>query len=302
MRLRLEGRLLKVEVECAECLLHRGLLQILEAIDDPSLQFKTMSALFQLLAEEFKPTAVPAYLGTERDRLIKRMTGNPDPYAKIKQRSNRKALEFLPFAEKLISNEPSPDARFRKACLCSIVGNVMEFDIPGHNFKYEDIGRLVQKAEDDLPIDEIAEIFDTVKKAREILYLTDNAGEIAFDKLLVGELKNLGAHVTVAVKGGPIINDATMEDAKYVGMDRVADDVITTGTDAVGLMPEQCSREFLDVYGSVDLVFAKGMGYVETLTELDLAFPHALLLRTKCQPVANFLKIEREKNVAKLML
>ena len=293
---------MKVEVECATCLLHRGLLEILEATDDSPLQFKAMSALFRLLAEEFRPTAVPAYLGTERDRLIKRMTGNPDPYAKIKRRSNQKALEFFPLARKLVSNESSSELRFRKACLCSIVGNVMEFDIPGHTFKYGDIGRLVQRAEDDLTIDEITEIFDAVKGARRILYLTDNAGEIVFDKLWVNELKKLGAHVIVAVKGAPIINDATMEDAKYIGMDKVADDVITTGTDAVGLMPEQCSSEFLKVYDSVDLVLAKGMGYVETLTELNLAFPHALLLRTKCQPVANFLNVKKGKNVAKLML
>ncbi len=293
---------MKVEFECAECIFHRGLLEIAEATDDPSLQFKVASALFQLLAKEFKPTAVPAYLGTERDRLIKRMTGNSDPYAKIKRKSNQEALEFLPLARKLVSSESSPELRFKKACLCSIVGNIMEFDIPGHTFRYEDIGGLVQIAEDDLAIDKIAEIFNAVREARRILYLTDNAGEIAFDKLLVDELKKLGTHVTVAVKGGPIINDATMEDAKYIGMDKVADDVITTGTDAVGLMPEQCSREFLNVYDSVDLVLAKGMGYVETLTELDLALPHALLLRTKCQPVANFLDIEKGKNVAKLML
>jgi len=276
--------------------------EITEATNDSSLQFEIASALLKLLAKEFKPTAVPAYVGTERDRLIKRMTDNADPYAEIKRRSNRKALEFLPFARELVLNESSPELRFRKACLCSIVGNVMEFDIPGHTFKYEDIRGLVQRAEDDLAIDEVAEIFDAVEKARRVLYLTDNAGEIAFDKLLVGALKKLGAQVIVAVKGGPIINDATMEDAKYVGMEKIADDVITTGTDAVGLMPEQCSREFLNVYGSVDLVLAKGMGYVETLTELDLAFPHALLLRTKCQPVANFLNVKRGRNVAKLML
>ncbi len=292
---------MKVEVECAGCLLYRGLFEIEEATDDPSLQFKVTSALFQLLTKGFKPTAVPAYLGTERDRLIKQMTGNPDPYAKIKQRSNRKALEFLPLATKLISNESSPELRFRKACLCSIVGNVMEFDIPGHKFRYEDIGRLVQRAEDDLAIDDIAEIFDAAKETKRILYLTDNAGEIAFDKLLVNEIKRLGAHVIVAVKGGPIINDATMNDARHVGMDKTADDIITTGTDAVGLMHEQCSSEFLGVYHSVDLVLAKGMGYVETLTEVDLATPHALLLRTKCQPVATFLKVEKGKNVAKLM-
>ncbi|UCE44430.1 MAG: DUF89 family protein [Candidatus Bathyarchaeota archaeon] len=293
---------MKVEIECAGCLLHRGLLQIAEVTEDPSLQFKVTSALFRLLVKEFKPTTVPAHLGTERDRLIRRMTGNLDPYAKIKQRSNQKALGFFPYARKLVSNESSSEFRFRKACLCSIVGNVMEFDIPGHTFNYGDVERLIQRAEDDLAIDDIFEIFGAVKEARRILYLTDNAGEIVFDKLLVGELKRLGAHVTVGVKGGPIINDATVEDAKYVGMDRTADALITTGTDAVGLMPEQCSHEFLKAYGSVDLVLAKGMGHVETLTELDLTLPHALLLRTKCRPVANFLNVEKEKNVAKIML
>jgi uncharacterized protein with ATP-grasp and redox domains len=105
----------------------------------------------------------------------------------------------------------------------------------------------------------------------------------------------------VAVKGGPILNDATLEDAKYVGMHKVADEMITTGTDAVGLILNEFSDEFLKVYNSADFVVAKGMGYAETLTELQLPVPHALLLRTKCGTVANFFKVSRGKNIAKLM-
>ena len=276
-------------------------MQIQEATNDRSLQFKAMSALLQFLAEEFKPTANPAYLGTKRDRLIRKITGNPDPYAKRKQISNQKALEILPLAKNLVSNEPSTESKFRKACLCSIVGNIMEFDIPDNPFKFTDLKKLIQQAEKDLVIDEIPQIFNKTKKAKRILYLTDNAGEIAFDTLLVQELKKLGSRVTVAVKGGPILNDATMEDAKYVGMHEVADEIITTGTDAVGLVLNECSEEFLKVYNSADFVVAKGMGYAETLTELQLPVPHALLLRTKCSTVANFFKISMGKNVAKLM-
>jgi len=261
-----------------------------------------MSALTRLLAKEFKPNAIPAILGTQRDRTVKKITGNPDPYAKRKLMSNKKALEMLPQVERLISDEKSMDSRFRKACLCSIVGNIIEFDIPGHTFNYDDMKRLIEGAESDLVIDEIPQIFNLAKKAKKILYLADNAGEIAFDKLLVGQLKKLGANVIVGVKGGPVLNDATMEDAEHVGMDEVADDVITTGIDAVGLVPEECSREFLTLYNSSDMIIAKGMGYVETLTEFNLNTPHALLLRTKCNPVANFLKVKRDKNVAKLML
>ena len=291
---------MKVENRCASCILHRGYLEIQEATNDPSLQFKAMSALIRFLAKEFKPTANPAYLGTQRDRLIRKITGNPDPYAKRKKISNQKALEILPLAKNLVSNEPSTELEFRKACLCSIVGNIMEFDIPDNPFKFTDIKKLIQQAERDLAIDAIPQIFNKAKKAKSILYLTDNAGEIAFDTLLVQELKKLGPHVIVAVKGNPILNDATMKDAKYVGMHEIADEIITTGTDAVGLILNESSDEFLNVYNSADFVVAKGMGYAETLTELHLTAPHALLLRTKCSTVANFFNVSTGKNIAKL--
>jgi len=276
-------------------------LEIEKATNDSSVQFEAMSALTKFLAKEFKPTAVPAHLGTERDRLIKRITGNNDPYAKTKQTSNQKALEILPLAEKLVSSESSDESRFRKACLCAIVGNVIEFDIPDHVFRFEDMGKLVQRAEKDLALNDISKIFKASRKAKKILYLADNAGEIAFDTLLVHELKRLGVQVTVAVKDKPVINDATIEDARYVGMHHVADAIISTGTDAVGLVPEECSNEFLTIYNHAELVVAKGMGYAETLTEVNLKSPHAMLLRTKCRPVANFFHVDTEKNVAKLM-
>jgi len=292
---------LKVEVECATCILYRGYMEILEATSDQALQFRAVTALTRLLSREFKPTAVPAKLGTKRDRLVKKVTGNPDPYEKKKWLSNKRALELLPQAKKFVVAGSSPESRFRRACLCSMVGNIIEFDIPEHEFKFEDIGKLIQQAENDLALDEISQIHDAAKQAREILYLTDNAGEIAFDTLLVRELKNLGAYVTVAVKGKPIINDATIQDAKAVGMHEVADDLLSNGTDTVGLFLQECSKRFLSHYRSADLVVAKGMGYAETLTEVKLKVPHALLLRTKCQPVANYFGVSRGKNVAKLM-
>jgi len=292
---------MKVELRCISCILNRGYLQIQEATGDKALQFKTLSAILSLLAEEFKPTANPAYLGTKRDRLIQKITGNPDPYKQKKQLSNKKALEVVPLAKSIVSKETSRELRFRKACLSAIVGNIMEFDIPDNPFKFTDLEKLIQEAEKDLALDEIPQIFNKAKKAKRVLYLTDNAGEIAFDTLLVQELKNLGAHVTVAVKDGPILNDATLEDAQIVGMDKVADEVISTGSDAVGLFPEECSDEFIDVYNSVDLVVAKGMGYAETLTELQLPVFHALLLRTKCSTVANHFNVGTGKNIAKLL-
>ena len=160
---------------------------------------------------------------------------------------------------------------------------------------------MIQQAENDLAIDDISKIFDKAKNSKQILYLTDNAGEIALDTLLVKELKNLGAHVTVAVKAGPVLNDALLEDAKAVGMDKVADQVMVTGADSVGLFPDECSKEFLDLYRSVDFVVAKGMGHAETLTGVELPVPHALLLRSKCSTVAKHFGVQTGKNIAKFL-
>lgn len=277
-------------------------MEIAEATNDKSLQFRAMAALTRLLNKDFKDTAVPARLGTKRDRLVKTITGNADPYARKKWLSNQRALEVLPQVKRMIAQEKSSEARFRKACLCAIVGNIIEFDIPEHEFKFEDIMRHMMQAQEDLAVDEIQEIYDAAKSAEDVLYLTDNAGEVAFDTLLVAELKKLGPRVTVAVKGKPIINDATLQDAKAVGMQEVADNLMSTGTDTVGLILKECSKRFASLYRSADLVIAKGMGHAETLTETKLTKPHALLLRTKCQPVARSFGTIRGKNVAKLMV
>jgi uncharacterized protein with ATP-grasp and redox domains len=292
---------LKVEAECAPCLIHRGYMEIREATRNRQLQFEAMMALNRLLYKEFKPTAVPADLGTKRDRLVKSVTGNLDPYAKKKLLSNQRALEVLPYAKKLIARETTREGKFRRACLSAIVGNIIEFDILGNEFKFEDIEKLIKQAHMDLAVDEIDKFFGKAVNAEHILYLTDNAGEIAFDTLLVAELKKLGSCVTVAVKGEPIINDATLQDATTVGMHKVADDLITNGTDTVGLILEESSHKFLMTYRSADLVVAKGMGYAETLTDTTMKTTHCLLLRTKCQPVANFFGTSKGKNVAKII-
>ncbi len=292
---------MKVELRCIACILNRGYLQIQEATDDESLQFKTLSSVLNFLAVEFKPTANPAYLGTKRDQIIKEKTDNPDPYLKKKKLSNQKALEILPIAKKIILDEFSPLSKFRKACLSAIVGNIIEFDLPENPFEFKDLKNLIKQSEKDLAIDDIHLIFEEAKKAKNVLYLTDNAGEIAFDMLLVEEIKKLGTKVIVAVKNGPILNDATIEDAQFVGMEKIANKLITTGSDSVGLFLEDCSSEFLDIYNSIDFVIAKGMGYAETLTELKLSVPHALLLRTKCCTVANHFNVSTGKNIAKLL-
>ncbi len=260
-----------------------------------------MSELVKLINKEFKSTSNTAELGTKRDKIIRELTSNPDPYLRTKRLSNEKAKQLLPYAQKFVDEGYNQQDRFKKACLCAIVGNIMEFDIPGHNFNLRDLRKTITDAAKDLVIDDVDKAYNLAKKSRKILYLADNAGEIVFDTILVDQLKNMGLHVTYVVKSAPVINDATIADVEFCGMDKIADEVTTTGADAVGLQIKLVSPEFLKVYNQAQLVFAKGMGYAETLTELKLEKPHFLMFRTKCTPVANYFCAPRHKNIAKLM-
>jgi uncharacterized protein with ATP-grasp and redox domains len=292
---------MKVEAECASCLLARATAETYYATTNPALRFRTIKEVMKLLNREFRPTTVPADIGTKRDRLIRELTGNDDPYKRSKKMSNEHAVKLLPYARKLVEKGHNQQERFKKACLCAVVGNILEFDIPGHCFTFRTLTKSFRDAAKDLIIDDVDKAYELAKKAKAVLYLADNAGEIVFDTLLVEQLKNMGLKVTYVVKGGPVINDATIEDVEPSGVGKLADNVLTTGTDAVGLLKKEVSPEFLKVYGEAELVFAKGMGYAETLTEYKLTKSHFLLFRTKCNPVANYFCAPRNKNIAKLM-
>ena len=292
---------MKVEAECASCLLSRAMAETYQATTNPALRFRCMAEVTKLLNREFRPTTVPADLGTKRDRLIKQLTSNPDPYARSKKTSNERAVKLLPIAREFVESSLNQQERFRKACLCAIVGNIMEFDIPGHNFTFSSLRKSLKDAPKDLSVDNMDKAYELARKARSVLFLADNAGEIVFDTLLVEQLKNMGLTVTYVVKGGPVLNDATIEDVNSSGMRKLADSIYTTGTDAVGLLRKEVSQEFLKLYEEAELVFAKGMGYAETLTEYKLSKPHFLLFRTKCTPVANYFCVPRERNIAMVM-
>ena len=292
---------MKVEPECESCLLSRAQIQTYQATTNPALRFRCLAEIVKLLSREFKPTSVAAEIGTKRDRIIRKLTSNEDPYKYNKKLANQKALKLLPQAKKFVKLGYNQQEHFKKACLCAIVGNIMEFDIPGHKFTLNSMAKVLSEASKDLVIDDIDKAYALAKKANSVLYLADNAGEIVFDTLLVEQLKNMGLKVIYVVKGGPVINDATMEDVEISNMDKLADEVITTGCDAVGLQKKEVSAEFLKVYNDSELVFAKGMGYAETLTEYKLTKPHLLMFRTKCVPVANYFCVARDKNIAKLM-
>ncbi|MFB0562572.1 MAG: DUF89 domain-containing protein [Candidatus Lokiarchaeia archaeon] len=299
---------MNIKPVCILCLLTRAYREIQYSTSDTDIQFQAMKEVLRIINsiinEQNHPMhLVPAFIGTHRDRAIKRITGCEDPYYEQKIKSNKIALELRSDLEKIIEREDDDYKRFRTASMAAIVGNIIEFDVLGHRFNLEEISELLEKAEEELAIDDIPILFEKIKLGTKILYLTDNAGEIALDVLLVKELRNLGTEVTVAVKEKPVLNDATLEDAQAVSMVKTANRVITIGTDTVGLILAECSETLVNHYRNSDLIIAKGMGHFETMTGAHPNGSHPVdvffLLRTKCDPVAMSLGVERGKNVAK---
>ena len=189
---------MKVGSRCGYCLLHRGYNMIKLSTDDEETRKAAMIALLRLMGENFNEDTVPSVLGVDRGRLIAEITGCQDPYKEQKHSENQRALEILPDMEKIIDASP-PSEKLRTASKIACLGNVIDYDVPGNNAHLEDALKFL---ENPLYIDDTDRLKAHIKQGTNLLFLTDNAGEIALDTLLVKELRRLGAYVTVAVKDG----------------------------------------------------------------------------------------------------
>ncbi len=286
----------KVSLECAHCLLERAGNQVRLATDDPELQMKVIQAMTKFLGENFNSNSVPSHIGTDRDLLVQRMTGK-DPYAELKHQSNIMAMSIFPELQQIIDDSPNPESKFRNASLIAAAANSIEFDVSGREFNLAELKKILYNVEADLAIDQVDEFRNLCKDVNSVLYLMDNAGEVVLDMILIREIKKLGPKVIAVVKGGPVLNDATIIDADDVKLDECADEVIDTGAAAIGVNPERSSDEFLDIFHSSELIVAKGMGNFESLTEFGPHCPIVHIMRTKCNPVARHVGVPKNKNV-----
>jgi uncharacterized protein with ATP-grasp and redox domains len=294
-----------MESQCVSCLISRAFQEVQLATSDLELQLAAITEVVGILSssliQDSRLEKIPAYVGTRRDHAIQRITGCPDPYTQLKQKSNEAALGLIAPLEKFVKKPKNSKQCFRRACIAASLGNVIEYGVAGHEIPWSNLAQLIAQAESELVIDHIPQLYKFAQKASRTLYLTDNAGEVVFDRLLIEALTKLGSKVIVAVKGNPVLNDAMLQDAKVAGLADSAD-LITTGGGAVGVLPQWCSEEFLNLFNEVDLVIAKGMGHHETLPEFTLPTPSAHLLRTKCLPVARSLNVPKDRNVVNVLI
>jgi uncharacterized protein with ATP-grasp and redox domains len=261
---------------CARCLVDQATHAVELAATAPEERLSIMQEVLGLLQREF-PRRIPAELGTLIHQMIRRRTGK-DPYASLKEKSNRLASEA---AARLRSNGLS----FRSATLAAVAGNAIDFGVDGSRDALLTLWEELQKG---LTIDRFERFEEEVERAGTILYLTDNCGEVVFDYLLVEILVQRGKTLVVSPKEEPILNDATLHDLRVLGFQRMVG-VIPHAKASIGLSLSDASPEFLQEWRRADLVIAKGMGHYETLYGTDKRI--AFLLKAKCVPVAESLGV-----------
>jgi uncharacterized protein with ATP-grasp and redox domains len=273
---------MKAHLDCFPCFLRQAIIALRFGTRDEALQETILKSILEEIrsADTSKP---PAYTTTFIHRKIRQMLGK-DPFREIKSEYNRIALGLYPSLKSAI--EKSPDPLWTGARL-AIAGNVIDFGI----FTSVDIEGAVKKAfNPQIAVDDFDAFKETVLQCDEILYLTDNAGEIVFDRLLIETLNRLGKKVTAVVKGAPVLNDSTLEDAKETGLAALCE-VIDNGSDAVGTMLDWTSPAFQKAFNDARLVISKGQGNFETLAgnEKTIFF----LFQSKCDVVSKELRLSK---------
>ena len=254
----------------------------------PAQKNTITSQMVELYHQSWHDFSAPAF-SRELHKALRQHTQNPDPYKDAKQRSNDLVLSLYPELKQQVLKSDSP---FDTALRLAIGGNIIdlavfdEFDLPG---------TMHQVLNTDFALNDSANLREELSNAQSVLYLGDNAGEIVFDKLFVETIMH--PNLTYAVRGNNIVNDATMHDAHYVGMDSVAD-LISNGYDAPSTIFEHCSPQFQELFMKADVIIAKGQGNLEGLYGHSPK-PFYSLLMVKCQVVADALKVRKGGFVVK---
>jgi len=231
---------------------------------------------------DIRPELTPAHLGTLVNRIIREETGVEDPYKDEKKRENRIALEVYPLLKRYV--ERSND-RLLSALKISAVGNAIDLGVSGKI--HLDFNEIEKELDFDFRVNRMTYFREKLLNSKSILLVADNAGEIIFDRILLEELK---IKKFVAVKTGPVINDITIDEIDETGILETAE-VIETGSDSLGIIFEEVSDTFKEIYNASDIVIAKGHANTETL--IDEKREIFFLLRAKCEYVADYLGIKK---------
>ncbi|MGM0365341.1 MAG: damage-control phosphatase ARMT1 family protein [Actinomycetota bacterium] len=271
---------MKLNLKCVPCYVN----QVLQAAELLGVDEKTKEQMAREALQAvsgFKIGEHAFYTFNLAQEVVRRHEPKKDPYRGLKKKFNRMCLNLEDEVKEMIANSSD---RFQTALRIAIAGNIIDF-VKILDMDEQTVRDTIKDAlSQDLNQEKIKLLKDKIREAKKILYVGDNAGEIVFDKVFIEEFN--GSKVVFAVRGGPVMNDATMEDAREVGLADTLK-VITTGTDLPGAMLNLASPQFKEEFKAADLVISKGQGNYEALSGEDKEI--FFLLKVKCPVISESL-------------
>lgn len=277
---------MKTYLDCYPCLLGQALkVARLSGADETQQQVVLHHALDTL--KEVSPSSTPPEIADLIYHIVREEGGAADLFQKAKEAATRQALALYPRLKALVAEADDP---LERAVRLAIAGNIIDLTSAKEYDLWDTVERVLDQP---FAIEDSVAFREALASAEVVLYLGDNAGETVFDRVLI---ETLDLPVTYAVKGGPIVNDATMEDATAAGLDEVAE-VVSTGSDSLGTILDRCSDDFRRRYDEAQVIIAKGQSNYETLSsEGERIF---FLLRTKCPVIAQDVGVPADSIVLK---
>ena len=273
-------------MDCVPCYIRQVISTLRVAGVAEEKQYDIIYALFPTIAA-LDPLKTPAENTSLVLFEVYRLLGMEDPYKEAKAASNDLARRYFPVLERIIAANKDPLLTALKA---SVAGNAIDMGINPDFDVGASISRELERDFQRSDVDALRELL--ARGSPSLVVIGDNSGEIVFDSLLVATLRRYATDLSFVVKGGPTLNDATVEDALDVGMDFLAK-VLTTGNSYLGVIPELCSPALRAAIASASVVIAKGQANYETLEGTSLAGDKTFfLLQAKCPVIAAHLKVD----------
>ena len=268
---------MKAELECLPCLVRQAREVAIISTDFSQLRLKIMRSCFAYMSETNLDRSPPE-IAQGIVRIVKSMTGIEDPYREVKSLHTAAAVEMLPEMKKIVSESDDP---FVAGLRLAIAGNIIDLGAK-EKVSDDEICSILSEAMH-APLEGVdpLQLRMEIDKAESVLYLADNAGETVFDRVFLEQFTS--EKITVAVRGAPAINDATLDDAREAGLDRVAR-LIENGSGVPATVLSDCSGEFRRIFQKADVIIAKGQGNYESLSSSDGNI--YFLFMVKCNLVA----------------
>lgn len=288
---------MRFTADCAPCLMRRVLFQ--SKLVGNGMEFQAVKVASEVLGARMDENIQSVVIATEVHRRAYDAIGSDDPYRELKIRADEVAEPYADMLEKAVLESDDP---LRTAIMAAVVGNIMDFGAgsaissPDEFMSVFD-GMMAQG----LGSDDTSLLASALEDVPGVVYMFDNCGESQLDKVLIRQLRRMGKRVVGVVRGAPILNDVSMEDAMRIGLDAEVDRLVSNGKFYIGLDWDDVPSDLSEEIHRCGLIIAKGMANFEATSDRHLDVPIVHILRTKCVPVASALGVPTDINVVRFI-